>query len=398
MGIFVFMVIAGVIAVVAIVLHNRKVKEAWANSATKLRLDFSDGVGGRSLNGRHGEIYLEIKTEVVGKSTWTSFRAEFPESLPFPLRLRPQTFFATMGNAVRNRIDLETGDSWFDPKVIVESTEPEQAREFLDKQVRGSVMKLNARFDEFDISEDRVAVKKRRLVSSVSELVEDVRLLETSTRDIWDSYVAEKRGKPIPPPLPTKEERPEAVVADTEEVTEEEGDITVVALPETGAIKQASEERNPSSPLEVVATEVSAPEEEEDSPEPITVAYDPLFAHHCREILSECRGRYEMKKQFEKELLGSEVDDRFILKSEEPFSMHKVFGRGPGRLRTFSLGDLPDGNELLLIADTDSDGASDQRPSNSGELDAVEGSLVSFDPFSHTLFLRTHREEAQRSA
>lgn len=386
MEVFVILVLIGVFAAIAISRNNKKVNDAWADAASKLRLIYSDSSGTRIFKGQHGEIALEVRTETVGKATWTSYKAEFPESLPFPVRLQPQTFLSRFGNTVLNRIDLETGDDSFDSKIIVESSRPEEIREFLDERARNTVRRLLARFDEFEMNNQQVTVKHSRLISSESELVDNVRLLVNATRDLWASAIPEVVEKPMPPPLPSKKVEPEALNEPDPEPTP-----AVVPLPEPVII---GESRNQGHSPEIDEKQVDL------KPEPeIPVAIPPVdhtdstFSHHCRSIFAECQGRYAMSKQFEIELEGNEIDDLLTLVETKPYSMDRNFGRGPGILRFFSLGRLPDGNELRLVADSEEDAILSELESRKGNSEAVVGELFSFDPFSHTLFLRTQKSE-----
>ena len=397
MGPFFFIVFLIVIIGIAVSAYNKSVNEAWSASASKLRLDYKGGMGGRQLSGGRTDMALEIKTESVGKSTWTVFSSEFAEPLPFRIRLLPQTFFSDLGSALLNRVDIETGHGGFDSKIIVDSTDPEQVRDFLDEQARAAILKLNARFDTFELTENGVTGKMKRTITNKDDLIELTRTLEKGTRKIWESAVEDADNTPIPPPLPSQRAKAEIEPEpDTEKEAEkiedssEEVERSVVPLPEPGVIEGAHAERIGSEEAS------SAPDESEeastpDAP-PFEVAEETVesdLARRCREVLSECQGRYAMQKQFDEKLKGEEVVATLPLLGAGTFSMDKHFGRGPGILRTFSLGKLSGGEKLKLVADTGEDRTLATVRSQIDETDTVLGTLIAFDPFSHIVFLRS---------
>ena len=76
MELFVLIVLGGVALAIGIAHHNKKVNRAWANAASKLRLDYSGGTGGRRMRGQHTDIALDVRTESAGKMTLTSYSAQ----------------------------------------------------------------------------------------------------------------------------------------------------------------------------------------------------------------------------------------------------------------------------------------------------------------------------------
>lgn len=401
MGTFVFFFIAIVIVLVGVTAFQKSVTEAWSNAASKLRLNFKGGyASGREIYGSRTDMALQIKTEKSGKSTWTVYLSEFAEPLPFSIHLQPQTFLSDLGNAFLNRIDIETGDPGFDTKIIVESKDPEQVRDFLDERARVAIMKLRARFDLFELKDYGISVKKRKLVSTEGELVEDIQTIENATRKIWESAVPENQEPVrVPPPLPSQRKtEEEAEVPESAENVEEptpadEPERSVVPLPETGVIEEAHNER---AGREDAALSPETQSEEVEPETPFEVSDEaPVseFAQRCIDVFAECQGRYAMTRAFDEKLKGEEILASLTLVGVHSYSMDKHFGRGPGILRTFTVGKLPSGEKLVLVADTGEERTLADIRSKEGEPDAVLGNLIAFDPFSHTLFLKSHVTE-----
>jgi len=122
MEVFILILLIGGVIVFFAIKHSKQTTSSWAEAASKLRLNFeNENFGYRRIHGKRVDLVLEIKTEQVGKTSWTSYQAEFAESLPFSLNLAQQSFFTDVKNALLNKIDLESGDSAFDRKIIVES-------------------------------------------------------------------------------------------------------------------------------------------------------------------------------------------------------------------------------------------------------------------------------------
>lgn len=341
---------------------------------------------------------LEIKTEKAGKATWTVFQAEFSEPLPFTIRLFPQTFFSNLGNTLHNRVDIETGDPTFDSAVVVLSDDVEQLRDFLDERARKAILTIRAQFDLFELTQDGIETKRKSLIFNEAELISNIQLLEKSVRKIWESAIEDATPAPIPPPLPSKRKTIVEVKSDPvePEAAPEEPERSVVPLPEPGMIEEAHAERvnlEEESPLPETPEEIVSPEPEETPFEIAEEVSDSEFANRCVEILSECQGRYATKKTFDEELKGEEIVATLPLIRADSFFMDKHFGRGPGVLRTFTLGRLSNGEELLLVADTGEDRSLADVRSRTGESDTVLGTLISFDPFSHTIFLRSSYSE-----
>ena len=68
--------------------------------------------------------------------------------------------------------------------------------------------------------------------------------------------------------------------------------------------------------------------------------------------------------------------------------MDRVFGRGPGVRRYFSLGRLENGDELTLVADSPADSRIGEWRAKCDSITSFSGELVAADAFETTLFLK----------
>ncbi|MDF1859895.1 MAG: hypothetical protein P1U87_06750 [Verrucomicrobiales bacterium] len=367
--------------------HSKATNEAWAQAASRLRLDFEEGLSIRKMHGKRVDLSLEIRTESVSKATWTKYMVQFAEPLPFPIRLQPQGIFSEVRNAFLDRIDIETGDAAFDSQLVIESKRAEDVRGFLDQRARTAIMKLLSRFDLFEMTERGIIATQKRVSSSTTKLVEDVQLLEASARKLLESARPPVEPARVPPPLPPRKKTEEPAP----ELPDEEG-----IVPSTETETPLLEEEIFEVPVPKIQIEPSTftdPAFSPDQPLSTLPNEDTIFAMHCRELFSDCRSRYEMSKVFTTEVKGNRIEESAILLRAEPFSMDRILGRGPGILRTFSLGKLNDGNELFLVADTPGDESPSKWKQREGQSVTVAGTLVAFDPFSYRIFLKEPVEE-----
>jgi hypothetical protein len=379
MEVFFFFALIVVGVAFFVIRHSKAVNEAWDQAASRLALDFEEGLSKRRMHGKRSDLSLEIRTESVSKATWTKYMVKFAKPLPFPIRLQPQGFFSEVRSAFLDRIDIETGDIAFDSRLVIEGKRPEEVRDFLDQRARTAIRNLLARFDLFEMTERGIIVTQKRVTSATAKLVEDVQLLEASTRELLDSARPPAEAAKVPPPLPSRKKLEEGD-PEPSDLDSSAAPIETETPPDEGEIFEVPV---PAIEIEHFTPAESAPVEQEDS----------VFAMHCRELFSECGSRYEMSKVFDAELKGNEIEENVILLRAEPFSMDRILGRGPGIRRTFSLGKLKDGKELFLVADTRDEESPLKWKQREGQPVTIAGSLVAFDPFSYTLFLKVPVEE-----
>lgn len=367
--------------------HSKATNEAWAQAASRLRLDFEDGLSIRKMHGKRVDLSLEIRTESVSKATWTKYMVKFAEPLPFPIRLQPQGIFSEVRNAFLDRIDIETGDHGFDSRLVIESKRVEDVRDFLDERARTAIMNLLSRFDLFEMTERGIIATQKQVTSGTTKLVEDVQLLEASARKLLESARPPVEPAKVPPPLPSRKKAEEPAP----ELPDEEGIVPSTETETPPLEEEIFEVPVPKIQIEhITATEPTAIGE----PTPAApLEEDSIFAMHCRELFSECQGRYEMSRMFDAELKGNEIDETAILLLAEPFSMDRIFGRGPGIKLTFGLGALPGGDDLQLSINAEYP-LKKWKPKEGGMV-SFRGTIVSFDPFSNTLYAKAPEQEGE---
>ena len=394
MGTFFFIVLIALVLGVAIVKHNQKVNAAWTEAAAKLRLHYDNSGGGaRSIRGDRVDLSIHIRTKAVNKSTHTCYEARFPEALPFALKIAPQSFLSDVTSAFLNRIDVETGDAAFDRLVIVESDSPEEVRNFLSPPIRAKIKEVINRFDSVEISNHRVLLDRHRLISDSSLLVEDARVLESASRlilreTLLEAELEEDEGpRRVPPPLPDRTTEGPTVMEETEsaeEVSEVAIDLASPVIdPEAPSLPEIGDSQEPGSSDETVFEIIDEPEPAEASG-----GQHDAFTIRCLDYFRECSGRYDFLRTFNEELKGEFVESSARLDRVEAFSMDRVFGRGPGVRRYFSLGRLENGDELTLVADSPADSRIGEWRAKCDSITSFSGELVAADAFETTLFLK----------
>lgn len=391
MGFFFFLVIIGICVAIGVGVHGRRVNEAWRDAADGLGFRF-EKEGGRRIRGTRSNLDFTIRPETVGKSTWTRYELAFPAAFPIEIELRPQGLFSGVANAMLNRLDIEVGDPDFDARVIVGGSDPERIRDFLGPEERRFITKLYERFSGFELMRHRLVASRNRLETDPRRIIEDVMLLESVACYLRDSAEGELgEGVPVPeprapkrrppgrrpPPLPEKEDR--AVAADgAGDEAESPGAVDVAPEPDGQAVAEEppAVEPPPAPAPEAVREEASID--------------DVAFAWQCQDLFGETESRYGRVRIFEDNFEGLEVEGRARLEQVQAFSMDRRLGRGPGIRRVFDLGELENGDRIRLVADSDPGADIEELRDGTGSPADYAGTLIAFDPFETTLFLRVN--------
>lgn len=402
MEIFFFLVFVGAIVAIAVSRHAKALNEAWEEVARRLDLQYTGG-NSRSLQGTRPALQLLIQAKTVGKSQWTDYAATFKKALPVEMTLKPQGFFSEMANSLFSRVDIEIGDPVFDSGVVIEGRNPAAVREYLDPVVVNAIKRLIAQFDTFEITQTGIRTERKKVSSNAALLTRDIELLEQVARILAARGESEEEAPakmpppipgretvPVPPPLPDREgeqeieepaTEPEPVFDSAVESPEEEPPVPV---PEPAEAMEPAELVEPMKPLEMEIDEEPSPAEK-DAP--------CLVVGSWLEDFSEASSHYEFVKIFEERWKDTEVEGEATLKSVQSFSMDRIFGRGPGVRLLFDLGEMENGESLVLVASAEPEATVGDLRSRVGEAIPFAGTLIRCDAFERTLFLQVPRGE-----
>ncbi len=407
MEILFFLIFIGVIIAVAVSKHSKTLNETWEKAARSLDLRYTAG-SERSLRGKRPAMKLLIDAKSAGKSRWTDYTATFTKSLPIDIKMKPQGLFSEISHSFFNRVDIEIGDPLFDSGVIVEGVNPDEVRKYLDQNVVAAIKGLIAQFDSFEITQQRVAGKRNKIVSNAKLLIRDIEVLEKAARVLSaKGEVKEEAPARTPPPIPKRVKSEKPALTPPSLPCKERSKETEVSTMETEAVAGAE----PLTEPEVVA-EIDNDVQEEEPPVPVP---EPSSAMEDLEIeekpdlsekspaclvvqswladFSEGTSHYDFVQTFENRWKGSEVSGAATLRSVESYSMDRIFGRGPGVRLFFELGDLEDGDSLTLIANAKTGISIKDFRSRIGQEIPFEGTLIRCDSFEHVLFLQASSDK-----
>lgn len=407
------LVILGVIVAVAVSKHSKAINAVWDEAARRLDLRFQAG-SDMAIRGIRPTMNLLVQKKSVGKSRWTEYIATFKNALPLEIQLRPRGYFSGVTNSLFSRVDIEIGDAIFDAGILIEGSDPERVREFLDPEAVRAIKRLIARFDEFEINHRGITVLRSRVTNIADQLVADVELLEKIALLLVHKARGEGAGEgkkrptiPVPPPIPGRddvEEKygvkkvPPPLPSKMEMRESDESDESDEFVEPTAIVPDAAGPGSPPGPDpepqtttdSSVGPGLSAAEEKvaAEEPEMLSIPRSPVVEEWLL-AFSESDSRYGFSKIFETDWKDREVEGEAVLESVETFSMDRVFGRGPGHRLAFTLGILENGEVLRLVSDARPGAETGALRSLIGESIPFGGTVVRCDAFCSTLFLKT---------
>ena len=340
--IFVFILILGIVIIVAASRHQKTVGSSWQEAAKKLGLRFEGGgmFHRLSMSGRHGGYHVDVSTfsrgSGKGSRKYTGYRVVWPKSLNLGLNLSRQGIFSGVSSLL-GRQDLIVGDPAFDAVVVVKATDVDGVRDFLDRQRRTQILRLHEHFSEYEIDDRSIFCCKPGVESDATRLIRRVQnivnLAWTLTADPEKNEIITPA---VPPPIPRSVEIVEAEPAET---SEEPAVVAVVATP-APAVEPAAHVFEPADPDLPPARREPAEDEQDNDASP--AKQNDALSESALDLFDRGRNRYEIGRHFDTYLKGREICGAGRLRRVTAYSNDREFGRGPGAIAEVDICDPAD--------------------------------------------------------
>jgi hypothetical protein len=406
----------------AISNHRKKVGAAWDTAAERLGLVHDAGTlfKGRTLQGAVDDTRVEVDvyTESHGKSstTYTRYRAYYPEPLGLGLELKPEGFFSGVAKFFGAQ-DLEVGDGEFDREVVVKGREGESIVAFLTPSRRVSVLRLFQVLPDSLIDDHGVRAQRKgtetdpaRLAGTLRRVLNLANLLTASESAVpLDRAIEARRRGRLDEALQHVRELPATAEAPGAEGKLLEGQILYAGEQfeeaaeafaqgsehapdddELGAWAERARELataaepppadRPATPLEPVpAADVAAE----------VVAVGPDSRAVCDELFDPAVLSLEANRRFEQGYQGARVRWSGTLREVSRYSFDLVFGNAPGTRAVVELHEVGGGvfartaQAVLQLPPEAFDALEGRRD----QPLAFEGTLVRCDAFLRNLFV-----------
>lgn len=204
MALFIILGFFGVSAIVSL-LQRRAALAAWGEVAPEFGLALNDGVNSRlpEMHGTHadGRISVEVHTTGSGKNKtkWTRYTISHVPIGP-PLALTRQGAMSTLANKflpeplrqLAGITDHELGDPFFDDAVVIDSSYPDEVREFLTPTRRAAVLKLLSNFHTATFTDRSITVSTRGLETKPEPMRSTLRQLIAVASVMSDSEAVDQ--------------------------------------------------------------------------------------------------------------------------------------------------------------------------------------------------------------
>ncbi|MCP4676291.1 MAG: hypothetical protein GY854_12425 [Deltaproteobacteria bacterium] len=159
----VLFVMVFVVAVICVALYydhkeNQKRAAVWSEVADRLGVTFTPGGGGKISGSIDGVfVSVDIHNEGSGKNstTYTRYRAAYPDSLPFGLQISSEGFFSDVVKFFGSQ-DIEVGDEIFDNAYMIKGDDPGAVIEYLTERRKNAIDRVFARFNKAAVDSSRV--------------------------------------------------------------------------------------------------------------------------------------------------------------------------------------------------------------------------------------------------
>jgi hypothetical protein len=277
MGLFIFVVIAGVIAYNMFKSAKTK-QEQWRVAAEHLGLEYHSADFGLSgtISGRKGGHRIVVSSFSKGggnsSNTFTKYRIDYNERIPVDFKITRQNALHKMGHAFGLQ-DIETGNPAFDDRALVRGMHPHQVQKYLTPDRQTVITNLLTAHSDVMVSNDSIELNKPGKEKDAGILIRTVSFLLAVCNDLTDRQapIAKKEERvieiePVEPSLnpfisanPVVPDPPMVEVAE-EPVRVEEVDEPITESPEPPKVDveedlEEPETESPELPSAVAATE-----------------------------------------------------------------------------------------------------------------------------------------------
>ncbi|MFB6350330.1 MAG: hypothetical protein ABEN55_00805 [Bradymonadaceae bacterium] len=174
------LVLVGGLFLVAILGYSfyrrQKAAQAWENFANIHDLSYHPGgwFGQFGMAGDYREESVRVRTEKrrSGKNskTYTVYSVELPPTAPMDLVMYDERLFSKLGKLVGGQ-DIEVGRPEFDDAFIIKGGNPDQIREFLDRDtVADALLEVHVAATDLHLEHGTLTVEHRAMAKSGEEL------------------------------------------------------------------------------------------------------------------------------------------------------------------------------------------------------------------------------------
>lgn len=172
---FVFLVIAGVIALIVwSARHQKKIREAWLTFARTHKLQVQGAQARPTIQGWYGSTWIMLNTVTRGsgknRSTFTQHHATINAPMPNGIVLYKEGFFSKVGKTFGGQ-DVQTGDRQLDDAFIIKGNDLMGIHDLLTlPPVKQALLYVIARHPGIRIDGKRVLVEHNGMTGDLNKL------------------------------------------------------------------------------------------------------------------------------------------------------------------------------------------------------------------------------------
>ena len=337
MGIFPFLIFAGIVmAIIGALRHRNAYRVAWTAAADELgiQLEQANFLSSPKMRGSISGLSVSVETVSGGNNnTYTRYRVTYP-SLNMGLNLRSENPFTKLTRFFGVQ-DVEVGDDRFDDTFQVQADSEDLIRSFLTPGRREALIRLIASYGNVTITDDTIKYDKGKVETETSTIVSTVRRLVSTaqllTNDQKATPVADAIRARLRGDLGTAAEEVSAAVEPHPDDVDDrilEGETLYLAgrTDDAKAVFDDLAERLPNDPdVAGWSAEVNRPT---PSPRPsATFDTDPMAI--SERLFGENRLSFETNRIYEEEFAGRSVRWRGTVRRVTAYESDHDFRNGP---------------------------------------------------------------------